>query len=70
MDYIEEFSQFQGRTLEEIYEKMVHAAQTHNAFSDNDDRILYVKRISDYKPKKKKPIRRAKDKDYTVCDGL
>ena len=50
MDYIT-FAQFQGRTLEEIYERMVHAVQTHNAFNDNDDKILYVNCISDYNKK-------------------
>ena len=47
IDYIEEFPQFEGNTLEEIYDKMVHAVQAYNAINDSEDKILYVNCITD-----------------------
>lgn len=42
VDCIAEFSQFEANTLEEIYQKMVRAIQTHNALNDAGDKMSYV----------------------------
>ena len=59
VEYLEEFPQLDGETLEEIYDKMAQVIQTHNAVSD--EKIIYVNCIRDYTPKK--PTRRAKAKE-------
>ena len=61
VDYIEEFPQFEVNTLEEIYDKMVQAIQSHNALND-DDKMLCVGCIHGYITKKKS-IRRRNVKD-------